>query len=64
MNHDDAALTKYLPKKIETNWWNLAELEKKKAPKKGREKETRVNDKSLGKQTTQMKLATRRKGNH
>jgi hypothetical protein len=64
MNHDDATLTKYLPKKIETNWWNLAKLVKKKAPTKGREKETRGKDKSPGKQTTQMKLATRRKGNH
>jgi hypothetical protein len=37
---------------------------KKKAPKKGRKKETRGKDQSPGKQTTQKKWATRRKGNH
>jgi hypothetical protein len=37
---------------------------KKKAPKKRREKETRGNDQSPGKQTAQKRQATRRKGNY
>ncbi len=31
-------------------WWNLAKLYKKKAPQKGREKETKCKDQSPGKQ--------------
>ncbi len=44
------------------NWWNLAKLyyTKKKAPKKGREKETRGKDQSPGMQTAQKEGATRR----
>jgi hypothetical protein len=41
-----------------------AKLYKKKAPKQGREKETRGKDQSLGKQTSRKRRATRRKGNH
>jgi hypothetical protein len=43
---------------------NPTKLYKKKAPKKGREKETRGEDQSSGKQTAQMRKSTRRKGNH
>jgi len=43
------------------NWWNPAKLyNKKKAPKKGREKETRGKDQSPGMQTAQKRRATRR----
>jgi hypothetical protein len=41
-----------------------AKLYEKKAPKKGREKQTRGKDQSLGKQTTQKRIATSKKGNH
>jgi hypothetical protein len=37
-----------------------AKLYKKKAPKKGREKETKANDQSPGKQTAEKRRATRR----
>jgi hypothetical protein len=37
-----------------------AKLYKKKAPKKGREKETRGKDQSPGKQIAEKRLATRR----
>ncbi len=40
-----------------------ARLYKKKAPKKGREKETRGKDQSPSKQTAQKREATRRTGN-
>jgi hypothetical protein len=39
---------------------NPVKLYKKKAPKKGREKETRGKDQSPGKQKAQKKQATRR----
>ncbi len=41
-----------------------AKLYKKKAPKQGREKETRVLGQSPAKQIAQKRRATRRKGNH
>jgi len=37
----------------ECNWWNPAKLHKKRAPKKGREKETGGKDQSPGRQTAQ-----------
>jgi len=36
-------------------WWNPAKLCRKKAPKKGRENETRGKDRSPGKQTAQQR---------
>jgi len=38
-------------------WWNPAKLYKKKAPKKGREKEKRGQDQSPGKQTAEKRQA-------
>ncbi len=43
--------------------WNPAKLNKKKAPKKGRDEKTRGKEQSLGKETAQKGWATRRKGN-
>jgi hypothetical protein len=43
-------------------WWNLAKLYEKKAPKQGREKQTRGKDQSPSKQTTQRGGPTRGKG--
>jgi hypothetical protein len=45
------------------HWWNPVKLHQKKAPKKGREKETRGKPQSPGKQTAQKGPATRQ-GNH
>jgi hypothetical protein len=42
----------------------LSTFIKRQHPKKGREKETRGKDQSSGKQTTQKRQATRKKGNH
>jgi hypothetical protein len=48
---------------IESSWWNPTKFYKKKAPKKGKEKETRGKDQSPCKQTTQKRWATKTKGN-
>ncbi len=53
-----------LPSKLHISWSNPAKLHKKKTSKKVKEKETRGKDQSQGKQTSQKRLATWRKGNH
>jgi len=47
---------------MNSKWWNPAKLYKKKAPKKGREKETRGKDWSPGKKAAQIRCATRGNG--
>jgi hypothetical protein len=50
--------------KRQENDETLLNFVKKKAPKEGREKETRGKDQSSSKQTAQQRRATMRKGNH
>jgi hypothetical protein len=52
------------PSKLHISLSNPVKLHKKKTPKKVKEKETRGKDQSQGKQTSQKRLVTWRKGNH
>jgi hypothetical protein len=65
MNHDDVTLTKYLHKKLKPTDETLPNfIKKREHPRKGEKKKQGVRTKVQGKQTAQMKQATRRRGNH